>query len=270
QFYELSLVPVGPKGYEVYLVVDSRSTNNFIKNKAVYVPVADVEKFADKDGMYVSTSVPLKHIRNTTVLRTALAAMVSPAGIGRVHEVAGAGQIIIMDFAPSVAAMVRVIRQMDVEPERDRVVLEVIELEHAPVGELAEALSALMKQSASPPAPRGRSVVSMGPPRPRVQAYAPLNGLLVEATALDFERIKKLVERLDRPMPKVAASIEVWRLKHAKAPYLAETLKHLVRGGLVHAQIVADNTTNALVVAGEADALKRLGELGKQLDVAPM
>ncbi|MHC4957895.1 MAG: secretin N-terminal domain-containing protein [Planctomycetota bacterium] len=270
-FYELSLVPVGPRGYEVYLVLDSRSTNNFIKNKSIYVSVDDVEKYADKDGVYISTSIPLKHIRNTTVLRTALSTMVSPAGIGRVHEVAGAGQIIIMDFAPTVAAMVRIVHQMDVEPERDRMVLEVIELKHAPAAELAKALAALFGTPVPTTARRG-VVTSLGPPRPRVQAYASRNSLLVEATGPEFERIRKLVARIDVALPKVDAAVEVWRLKHVRADVMQATFTALLEGGMLplKAQVVADQTTNTLIAAGDADALKKLAALVKQLDVAPM
>ena len=62
-FYELTLVPVGPTGYEIYLVIDSRSTNNFVKNKATYVPHEKLSDWADKDGVYISTTIPLKAIR---------------------------------------------------------------------------------------------------------------------------------------------------------------------------------------------------------------
>ncbi len=82
-------MPIGPRGYEIYLVIDSRSTNNFVKNKAVYVDYGELDKFADHDGLYISCAIPIRHIDNLTTLRTALSTMVSPAGIGRVHEVPG-------------------------------------------------------------------------------------------------------------------------------------------------------------------------------------
>lgn len=115
-FYELVLVPIGPRGYEIYLVIDSRSTNNFVKNKAVYVDYKELDRYEDNDGLYISCAIPLTHIENLTTLRTALSTMVSPAGIGRVHEVPGSNSIIIMDFAPTVAAMAKLVRQMDVQP----------------------------------------------------------------------------------------------------------------------------------------------------------
>ena len=127
-FFELTLVPIGPKGYEIYLVIDSRSTNNFIKNKAQYVAFEDLAKYEDQDGMYISCAIPIKHIDNLTTLRTALNNMTSQGGVGRVHEVPGSNSIIILDFAPSVVAMAKLIAQMDVEPEGQELVMEFIEL----------------------------------------------------------------------------------------------------------------------------------------------
>ena len=74
-FFELTLVPIGPRGYEIYLVIDSRSTNNFIKNKAEYVAYEDLEKYADHDGHYISCAIPIRNIENLTTLRTALSTM---------------------------------------------------------------------------------------------------------------------------------------------------------------------------------------------------
>ena len=121
-FYELRLIPVGPKGSKVHLVVDSRSTNNLVKNKALFVDRNELARYADKDGAYITTVIPVKHIKNLTALRSSLATLVSPAGIGRVHSVAGSGTIILMDFAPTVVSMAKVIESLDVESPKLKLV----------------------------------------------------------------------------------------------------------------------------------------------------
>jgi type II secretory pathway component GspD/PulD (secretin) len=148
-FYEIVLIPSGPKGYEVLLAVDSRSTNNLVKNKAEFVPYERLAEFEDRDGVYITTSIPVRHIDNLTTLRTALSTMVSPAGIGRVHEVPGARTLVVMDFAPSVVAMARVVRELDRDPEPVRT--ETIRLTHAK----AAALVVTLRGGHAPAADRG-------------------------------------------------------------------------------------------------------------------
>jgi len=275
-FFELTLVPVGPKGYEVYLVIDSRSTNNFIKNKATYVPFKDLANFADKDGLYISTAIPVRHVSNLTTLRTALSTMISPAGIGRVHEVPGSGTLIVMDFAPTVARMAMLVKQFDLEPVGEAVVNEQIELRHTHAPEMTAALTDLYKaadsKTASPS--RGRSRVTYSGPSPftpRFTALESRNIVLVRAKEKDLAEIRKLVARLDVARPKAAGVVEVIRLEHAKAQVLAITLSALLRGGhfAFDAQVVFDHPTNALIIAGERSAVVALKDLIKQLDVAP-
>ena len=205
-FFELNLVPIGPKGYEIYLVIDSRSTNNFIKNKAKYVAYGDLHKYADHDGLYISCAVPIRYIDNLTTLRTALSTMVSPAGIGRVHEVPGSQSIIIMDFAPTVHAMAKLIKQMDVPPTGGERTLAVIELRHAVARELAADVNEALANEL-PAAPTGRRGYGhgVGKIKPRVVPYTPRNALLVSCMKSDYKRISELVATLDKPTKSLEA-----------------------------------------------------------------
>jgi type II secretory pathway component GspD/PulD (secretin) len=197
-FYEVTLVPVGPTGYEVFLAIDSRSTNNLVKNKATFVPAESIEQYADRDGFFVMTSIPIRHIENLTMLRTALSTMVTPAGIGRVQDVPGVNRIILMDYAPTVASMARVIREMDVDPEP--VLTQTIVLEHAEAPVLAVTLKDLFAvEPQAPAAARGQAYGSPVKPAPRIAAYAPRNAIVVVATEEDLDRIKEIVKQLDVP-----------------------------------------------------------------------
>ena len=204
-FFELNLVPIGPKGHEIYLVLDSRSTNNFVKNKAVFVDHGKLDAYADKDGMYIASAVPIRHIENLTTLRTALSTMVSPAGIGRVHEVPGSQSIIIMDFAPTVHAMAQLIKKMDVPPTGTERTLAVIELKHAVAKDLASAVNETLANTPPPAAPGRRGYVPSGAGRikPRVVPYAARNALLVTCMKSDYKGIRELVATLDKPMKRL-------------------------------------------------------------------
>jgi len=193
-FYEITLVPVGPKGYEILLAIDGqRSTNNLVKNKATFVPSESIAQYEDRDGLYIMTSIPVRFIENLTMLRTALSTMVTPAGIGRVHEVPGVNRIILMDYAPTVAAMARVVKEMDIEPEP--VVTQTIPLSHAEAGELAATLKELFVTE--PPKPDPRQMPVRVAPAPRIASYEARNAIVVVATEADFARIREVVRQLD-------------------------------------------------------------------------
>ncbi len=196
-FHEITLIPVGPKGYDILIAIDSRSTNNLVKNKAVYVDYKDLARYEDRDGLYISCAIPIRHIENLTMLRTALSTMVTPAGIGRVHEVPGASRIIIMDYAPTVVAMARIVQEMDVDPEP--VVTQTIVLGHAAAVALAATLKELFVSEAKPdprqpPMMAGRFVAA-----PRIAAYEPRNAIVVVATEKDLARIREVITQLDVP-----------------------------------------------------------------------
>lgn len=299
-FYELVLVPIGPRGYEIYLVIDSRSTNNFVKNKAVYVDYKDLDRYEDYDGLYISCAIPLHHIENLTTLRTALSTMVSPAGIGRVHEVPGSNSIIIMDFAPTVAAMAKLIKQMDVQPPGKALVLEFIELTYAYADDVADIIGELVtaQRQAQVTQRRGQTTVRQQEPEPRILAYEPRNALVIAATEDDFKLIKSLVERFDEASPELS-KVEVVRLNHVEAEDIADTLTQVLEGmggalggaqagqprrpggqrpqqpGVrrtsrsdeVEPQVVPDPVSNSIILAADRKTIVALKDILTQLDI---
>ncbi|MHC4953747.1 MAG: secretin N-terminal domain-containing protein [Planctomycetota bacterium] len=298
-FYELTLVPIGPEGYEIYLAIDSRSTNNFVKNKAVFVDYRELENYKDHDGLFISCAIPVQHIDNLTMLRTALSTMVTPAGIGRVQEVPGAGNIIVMDFAPTVVSMARLLNQMDIEPPNKKMVMEFVELEHAYADEVADIISELVsvqRQASQPSSRRGSTRVATATPEPRIIAYEPKNALVVASTAEDFARIELLIEQFDQKGTPTAM-VEVIRLNHVEAEDVADTLTQVLEGmgGVLGSQspqpgrpgsrprgpgttrtggsnqnqepqVVPDTATNSLILAADRKTIDALKDIITQLD----
>ncbi|MFQ5843419.1 MAG: secretin N-terminal domain-containing protein [Planctomycetota bacterium] len=195
-FYELTMVRVGPKGYEIYLVQDSRSTNNLVRNRVRYVDHRELDRYTDRDGLYILTVIPILNMASLVNLRQALARVMSPAGIGHVQEVPGARSLLLMDYAPTVAQAAKAVTRLDVDAEAWKLVMEAIELQHAHAEELAETLGTLIGEPKAE-APRGRAAGVR--PKPRVVAHEPRNALVVYATKSDFEMIRAVVASLDRP-----------------------------------------------------------------------
>jgi len=267
--YELTLIPVGPSGYEIYLAVDSRSTNNFIKNKAQFISADQVAEYRDRDGLFVAAFFPLANVKNMTTVRTALSTMVTPAGIGRVQEVPENG-IIVMDFAPVVYTMSQVIQRLD-KPSPSAQVLESIELEYGKAAEVAEAVQALWIETvATAPKPTRRGIRAPGPP-PRIVPYAARNAIVVRASRAELEMIRGLVKKLDQPTGKTNL-VEVIRLAHVRAQPLANTLNATLTAPTVlgpQANIVADPQSNSLVIVADRRSLAGIKDIVAALDAAP-
>src|SRR5262245_55128951 len=71
-FQEIVLVPIGPKGYEVWVAIDARLLQNqfILKNKPVYVDLtgppeiveAKIREIENQDGLFVATTLKVKNI----------------------------------------------------------------------------------------------------------------------------------------------------------------------------------------------------------------
>ncbi|NJN14209.1 MAG: hypothetical protein HC813_00655 [Planctomycetes bacterium] len=297
-FFELTLIPIGPKGYEIYLVIDSRSTNNAVRNKAVYVDYKDLFQVEDNDGLYISCAIPVRYIENLTMLRTALSPMVSPGGMGRVQEVPGSNSIIIMDFAPTVAAMARLVQQMDIQPPGKKLVLEWIELEYAYAEDVADIVGELVtaQRQSRNVARAGQPQVVPDSPEPRILAYEPKNALVIAATEDDYNLIAGLVKRFDEPGDPTS-QVEVVALNHVQADEIADTLSQVLEGmggalagpgaipggpggrpqqpGITRTggsgsdfepKVVPDPTTNTLIIAADRKTIQALREIINKLD----
>lgn len=268
-FYELTLIPVGPSGAGILLAIDSRSSNNMIKNKAKFVAPEEVQSYADRDGMYIATIFPLQHIQNFTVLRTALSTMVSPAGIGRVHEIPGVG-IVVMDFAPTVAGMQNLLRRADV-PGDNTMEMASIELARSKAEEVAAAVQSMFPASA-PQAPR-RGFSSTSGTRPVVTPFAHRNSIIVRATRKQMAEIRALVVTLDDRAVKEKAMkvMEIVYLKTAQARDVANAIAAVIRGDKTSPRTVTAisyGPKNAIVVRGSETEVKLVLALIKRLDTA--
>jgi len=268
--FELTLIPVGPTGYEVYLAIDSRSTNNFVKNKAQFLSPDDVYENRDRDGLFVAAFFPLKNIKNMTTVRTALSTLVTPAGIGRIMEIQDVG-VIVMDFAPTVWTMQQLLQKLD-QPSPTTQVLESFELQHAKAKEVAEAVQELWVEIVAATPQRTRRGIRMPGPPPRIVPYAARNAVVVRASRAEMEMIRGLIKKIDQPTHK-RSQIEVIRLQHIHAHILADTLTAMIAAPTVidpKAQVIADPQSNSVIIAGDRMSIVAIKDIVASLDLAPL
>jgi hypothetical protein len=117
-YRKLVLVPVGPKlanGEQAWFVMDQADPN--LKSRPVFLDENEVLDYADRDGLYVVTTLRLRDTVDATRARNALSPLsTATAGIGRIMDMGMGGRsLIVGDFAPVVAAMKRLLDRINAE-----------------------------------------------------------------------------------------------------------------------------------------------------------
>ena len=115
-YRKLVLVPVGPKlvgGGYAWFIMDMADPN--LKSRPVFLDESEVLDYADRDGLYVVTTLRLRDTVDAVRARNSLSPLsTATAGIGRVQD-NGGRFLIVGDFAPVVAAMKRLLDRINAE-----------------------------------------------------------------------------------------------------------------------------------------------------------
>lgn len=115
-YRKLVLVPVGPRlanGEQAWFVMDMADPN--LKSRPVFLDESEVLEYAERDGLYVVTTLRVRDTVDLTRARNALSPLsTATAGIGRIQDL-GARFLIVGDFAPVVAAMKRMLDRINAE-----------------------------------------------------------------------------------------------------------------------------------------------------------
>lgn len=237
-FYELVMIPVGPDGYQVQLVMDARRTTSILKLKAQYVRLTpdNLEIYENADGLYVTTTIRVENMTDLRNARNALTRVVTGQNIGNVTEVPDAKAFVITDFAPNVVSIYRLLEEMDVKPEGKEVVSEYVQLQHATADEIEPILTDLFtgrERVALPGRPQPRNAGSSAgqvsdDPDPRIIADVRTNQIIIYATKQDIGEIVKVVKHLDVPLFIQNTFVHVVRLRNLEADETAEVMNSLI------------------------------------------
>jgi type II secretory pathway component GspD/PulD (secretin) len=283
-FYELGVVTVGEGENALHLVLDVRATHAIVRLKPEFVALhADnVAEYAAKDGLFVAAAIRVENLESLREARAALARLVTPQ-IGNVAEVPGARTFLVTDFAPSVVAIWRLVREMDAAaPPRgaSQGVFRAVPLRHADAKDVAATLAAHFPPDAAGhvphPQPQG---VPEGPPRPplRITPDARTNQILVSGRREDVDRVLEVVRTIDEPLPRPEVAVHAMTLGHVGAPTVARLLDGLIQGapatwshgarGGERPSVLALAETNTLLVQGTAAHVERIRRIVAELDV---
>ena len=210
-FRELVMIPVGEGDNARLLVMDARQTAAIVKLKPVYVEITDenVDALAEKDGLFVTTTIRVEHMAVLRDARNALNRIVTGQNIGNVTEVPDARAFVVTDFAPNVASIYRLLRSMDVPASRAGVEAANREVVFQ-VFRLLTGQDAYTRQSGRSTTARLEAVRK--PPRPLAAAAPDLREEIPELNRAGVEAANREVV------------FQVFRLKHAPAVQATQTL----------------------------------------------
>lgn len=190
--------------------------------------------------------------------------------------------LIISDRADNIAALVEIIHQLDSGINDET---EVIQLKDSRVADVLNLLEALTPVSTG-------SKDNKGFARVRVVADERTNRLVIRGDAKSRKRVHELVATLDAPTQHIG-NVEVFRLRFAAAKQVADVLKGMVSGVAGSASsstsstttgttgtskesadklsgpasIMADETQNVVVVRADANVMREVQSVIKQLDM---
>jgi general secretion pathway protein D len=206
-----------------------------------------------------------------------------------------------MGFGSQVASTVKMLRFID-EASRDTQLVvpefEVVPLEFAAAEELADTITELLESSRRAAQARTQQQAAQGvtgqlqqgQTESKIMVDARTNSLLVMAMPEDMPRIKDLIAKLDTEVIQGERTYHIYNLNNVDAEELAETLDEFIRdasrvtpgaarGAQGQAQaagatasrsgevvVVADKTTNSLLIAASRSKYQEVLELIQRLD----
>jgi len=180
---------------------------------------------------------------------------------GYIAAYAATNLIIISDSEKNIARLKQLIHSMDQSSSND---IDIIPLLQADANQVLKTLKNIL------PKKQGQKKILFS-----VDTRS--NSLLLSGDSLERERLKSIIRQLDSPV-QMHSSQHVVYLKHASAKELAPILDKIIQAEEKNkkdknkavntkASIIADESTNSLIISADLDAFRSLSSVIDQLDI---
>ncbi len=180
------------------------------------------------------------------------------------------GMLIVTDVLSNIQRLQEIVTALDVEGVGE--LITYVPLQYTSATETAKSLTMIFQQQAIP----GKGVVSPI----RIVPDERTNALIILAAENDMTRIRELLKMMDKEIPKGAGAIRVYYLQNAKAEDLVKVLTGLPQPGKPidpksptsavlskNVQIVADKSTNSLIITADAADYIVIEDVIRKLDI---
>lgn len=269
QYYDFFLNVLEVYGFAV-VVVDGNILK-VIKNKnakSAAIPVVDDESPGHGDEM-VTRVVPVHNVP-VRDLAPLLRQLVDNAAGGNVVHYEPSNVIMLTGRAAVVQRIVELIRRVDKQGDQE---VDIVKLKFGSAPEMVRIVEAISKRSGSKTS-KGSALA------PQVVADERTNSVVVSGDSKARERIVRLLQRLDNEQ-ETTGNTKVVHLKYAQAKELVEVLSGVAasiesetgtqtkskRTNKKQIDIQAHEDSNSLVITAQADMMRSLEQVIRQLDV---
>ena len=254
-----------------YTVVDAGEVTKIIPSP--YARTMNIETRLKKEmdspeDKIVTQLIHLKYADPNEV-KQLCAPLVSKSSVVLAYE--PTNMLIITDVYSNITRLMKIIEAIDVTGIGKEI--SVIPVEHADAQELVKIIDSVFNEQRRQ---RKRPEQAIN-----LVADQRTNIIVVMGSKGDTDQVKKLIDMLDKKMPKGKERIHVVYLQHAKAEDLAQVLQELPSksGGEAEQgkkvapivsqdiQISADKATNSLIIRAEKDDYQILQDIIDKLDI---
>ena len=261
ELYELFLASLDVHGFTA---VESGNIVRIVMNRdARNLPIPTENNVTNKDDLYITQVIPLKNTSAAKIL-AALRPLVPQYGHLTTYEPSNA--LIITDTRANVARMNELVVQLD---KIGVTHTDVIPLRYANSADVVAMLTQLEK----PDPNRGMTTSP-----PVIVADKRTNAVVISGDDLTRQRLKLLVEDLDRPQSK-NNNVRVEYLQYAKAEDVAKVLTGMMQslgqgktaeGGapnVTQPAVQADEATNSVLITADVDTMDTMLSIIASLDI---
>ncbi|MBF0100988.1 MAG: type II secretion system secretin GspD [Desulfobacterales bacterium] len=230
-----------------------------------------MEESTQLNDRVVTQLIPLTYADVEEVKRL-FAALVSKSSV--VLSYNPTNTLIITDVASNIDRLWTIIKAIDVQDIGRK--LSIFPLSNADSVKLSQIVSSMFIEQEKAKSPKQESMTKIIPDERT-------NSLIVLANEVESQKIKQLIELLDKEMPKPKEKIHVYYLEHATAEEMAKVLQTIPSSESAapgadkakpttpvmsqKAKIYADKATNSLIIMAEKEDYKVLEEVIKKLDI---
>ncbi len=255
--YDLFLAVLDVHGFTAF---ESDGVVRIIVNReARNLPIPTEQNIKSRDDGYITQIIQLNNISAAKVL-AAIRPLVPQYSHVSAYEPSNA--LIISDTRANIARINDLILQMD---KAAVLATDVVQLRYAQAVDVVAMITQLEK----PDPNRG---VTTSPPI--VVADKRINAVIISGDEMSRQRIKGVVESLDRPQTK-NSNVRVVYLKYAKAADVAKVLTGMSQGqgakpgesAATQTNIQADEATNSVLITTDSDNMPSLMAVVDQLDI---
>lgn len=261
ELYDLFLSVLDVHGYTA---IESGSVVRIVPNRdARSLPVPNETNVTEVDDTYITQVIQLKNISAAKVLPT-LRPLVPQYGHISAYDSSNA--LIITDTRANIIRLNELIAKID---QSAVIGTDLIELRYAQAAEVVSIITTLEK----PDPNRGTTTAPVV-----LVADKRINGVIVSGDDLQRQRVKMLIDRMDRPQTK-NSNMRVVYLKYADAEEVSRVLTGMVQnlaqarpvegaaspGGTAGIQF--DANTNAVLITADSDVMESLLTVVESLDI---